>query len=170
MRRRRQALAESGHSSSAYRDLNRAVRSVLRRDTREDIRGWIAGGGTASMWRNIRPVVSGRRPARILPNATPDQINEYFVSVGPRVAGEVSSRGTSPHLVCRLPRVGACALTLSPLTIGDLRSFVFTTNCSPTCDEDGVCMRLVRLSFDVIGTIPTPVYLSLKLPCLGNIP
>ena len=153
MRRRRQALAESGHGSSAYRDLNRAVRSVLRRDTREDIRGRIAAGGAASMWRSIRSVVSGRRPARIVPNATPDQINEYFVSVGPRVAGEVASRGTSPHLACRLPRVGACALTLSPLTIDGLRSIVFTMNCSSTCGEDGVCMRLVRLSFDVIGAI-----------------
>ena len=153
MRRRRLALAQSGHGSSAYRDLNRAVRSVLRRDTREDIRGRIAGGGAASMWRSIRSVVSGKRPARTVPDATPDQINEYFVSVGPRVAGEVASQGTSPHLACRLPRVGASALTLSPLTIDDLRRIVFTMNCSSVCGEDGVCMRLVRLSFDAIGAI-----------------
>ena len=30
-RRRRQALTQSGHGSSAYKDLNRVVRSVLRR-------------------------------------------------------------------------------------------------------------------------------------------
>ena len=153
MGRRRQALALRGHGSDEYKELNRAVRSVLRRDTRDDIRGRIAGGGAASVWRSIRSVVGDSRPSRAVPDATPDQINEYFVSVGPRVAGEVASQGASPHLACRLPRVGACAMRLLPITIDDLRNIVFGMNCSSACGEDGVCMRLVRLSFDAIGAI-----------------
>ena len=146
-------LAQHGHGSDAYKELNRAVRSVLRRDTRDDIRGRIAGGGAASVWRSIRSIVDGGRPARAVPDATPDQINQYFVGVGPRVAGEVASQGASPHLACRLPRVGACSMRLLPITIDDLRNIVFGMNCSSACGEDGVCMRLVRLSFDAIGAI-----------------
>ena len=45
MQRRRQALAQHGHGSDSYRDLNRAVRSALRRDTRDDVKRRIAEGG-----------------------------------------------------------------------------------------------------------------------------
>ena len=60
---------------------------------------------------------------------------------------------TLSHPACRLPRVGACAMTLTPLTIDDLRHIIFAVNCTSACGEDGVCMRLVRLSFDAIGPI-----------------
>ena len=153
MRRRRQALAQQGHRSGAYRVLNRVVRSALRRDTREDIRRRVADGGVSSTWRTIRSIVSGNKPARSVPNATPDQMNKYFVSVGPRVADDVARRGAPPQPSCRLPRFGACAMTLTLLTLDDLRRIVFSMNGTTTCAEDGVCMRLIILTFDAIGAI-----------------
>ena len=59
------------------------------------------------------------------PDATPDALNAYFVGVGPRVAAEVADLGAPPDLPCRLTRVGACALTLSPLSLSQLRAIVF---------------------------------------------
>ena len=83
MSRRRGALAAFGHGSSQYRDANRAVRSAIRRDTRQDVERRIREGSRESMWRLIRPVVGSKRAARKLPDATPDDLNRYFVGVGP---------------------------------------------------------------------------------------
>ena len=61
------------------------------------------------------------------------------------MAGEVRNMGEAPHLPCRLPRVGACALTLSPLalTLAELRATVFGMSRSAACAEDGVCILMV---------------------------
>ena len=114
MSSRRAALASLGHSSAEYKQLNRAARSAIRRDTCHDIHRRIQEEGRGAMWRVIRPVVGIGRADRRLPNVTPDELNRFFVSVGPRVAGEVRDLGEIADLPCRLPRVGACALTLSP--------------------------------------------------------
>ena len=98
MQRRRQALAQLGHRSASYSELNRAVRSALRRDTRDDIQRRIAEGGASSVWRSIRNVVGDRRSGRVTPDATPDALNAYFVGVGPRVAAEVADLGAPPDL------------------------------------------------------------------------
>ena len=74
MQRRRRALAEQGHGSAHYKELNRAVRSAFRRDTRDNIQRRIADSRGRSMWRSIRSV-SGGRPAQVTPDATADQLN-----------------------------------------------------------------------------------------------
>ena len=93
------------------------------------------------------------RDDRKLPDLTPDNLNRFFVGVGPRVAGEVRDMGEAPHLPTRLPRVGACAFTLSPLTLSELRVAVFGMSGSAARGDDGICVRMVRLSFDPIGTV-----------------
>ena len=155
MSSRRAALASLGHSFAEYKQLNRAARSAIRRDTCHDIHQRIQEEGRGAMWRVIRPVVGNGRADRRLPNVTPDELNRFFVSVGPRVAGEVRDLGEIADLPCRLPRVGACALTLSPLSLSELRAIVFGLNGSAVCGEDGVrvCIRMVRMSFDAIGSV-----------------
>ena len=54
---------------------------------------------------------------------------------------------------CRLPRVGACAFQLTPLTLSELRAVVYGVNGSAACGEDGVTIPLIRLSFEAIGTV-----------------
>ena len=105
------------------------------------------------MWRVVRSSVAGKGDDRTLPDMSPDNLNRFFVGVGPRVAGEVRDMGEAPHLPCRLPRVGACALTLSPLTMSELRATVFGMSGSGASGEDGICIRMVRMSFDAIGPV-----------------
>ena len=105
------------------------------------------------MWRVMRSSVGSGKGDRKLPVTSPDDLNRFFVSVGPRVAGEVRDLGEAPRLPCRLPRVGACAFTLSPLSLSELRVIVFGMNGSTARGEDGVCIRMVRMSLDAIGTV-----------------
>jgi len=168
MSRRRAALTSLGHSSAEYKQLNRAARSAIRRDSYEDIRRRIHEEGRSAMWQIIRPAVGSGRADRKLPDAAPDQLNRFFVSVGPRVAGEVRDLGETPDLPCRLPRVGACALTLSPLTLSELRAIVLGMSGSAARGEDGICIRMVRMSFDAIGTVLLHLVnssISLSLGC-----
>ena len=94
------------------------------------------------MWRVIRPSVAGKGDGRSLPDISPNSLNRFFVGVGPRVASEVRDMGQVPHLPCRLPRVGACALTLSPLTLSELRTTVFSMSGSAASGEDGISIRM----------------------------
>ena len=151
--RRRAALASFGHGSAAYKQLNRAARSAIRRDSCEDVQRRIHEEGRSAMWRVIRSSVGSGRDERKLPDLSPDDLNRFFVGVGPRVAGEVRDMGEAPHLPCRLPRVGACAFTLTPLTLSELRATVFGMSGSAARGEDGVCIRMVRMSFDAIGEV-----------------
>ena len=152
--RRRGALAAGGHGSAEYRELNRAVRSAIRRDTCEDVRWRISEEGRGSMWKVIRSTVDSGKSDRKLPTVTPDRLNEYFVGVGPRVASEVRGmEGIRDAVPCRLPRVGACAFQLAPLTLSELRALVYGMNGSGACGEDGVSILLVRRSFEAIGTV-----------------
>ena len=153
MARRRAELASHGHDSENYRDLNRAVRSAIRRDTRNDIQRRIGEGKNRSVWHHISSVVGNNQASRKLPDATPDQLNEFFVSVGPRVTSEVSEMGDPPDLPCRLPRVGACSLVLAPISLSELRTVVFSMKGSAACGEDGINIRMIWLSFDAIGPL-----------------
>ena len=54
---------------------------------------------------------------------------------------------------CRLPRVGACAFQLAPLTLSKLRAIVYGMSGSAACGEDGVSILLARRSFEAIGTV-----------------
>ena len=60
MFRRRAALRAGGRGSVEYRDLNRAVRSAIRRDTRECTEEHIRECGSDR--HNIRSVVGGKLP------------------------------------------------------------------------------------------------------------
>ena len=117
MARRREALAVWGRGSSVYRDLNRAVRSGIRRDRRTDIQRRINEQGPTSTWRNLRSVIGDKRTSRVQPDVPVDNLNDFFVSVGPNVAAEIARLGEAPELACRLPRVGTCAFSVSPITL-----------------------------------------------------
>ena len=150
---RRWRLGSGGHVSKEYRDLNRAVRSAIRRDTCDDVRRRIREEGRGSMWKAIRSTVDSGKSDRKLPDVTPDQLNDYFVGVGARVADEVRAAGGRRDVPCRLPRVGACAFQLAPLTLSELRAIVYGMSGSAACGEDGVSILLVRRSFEAIGTV-----------------
>ena len=153
MAQRRGLLARSGRTP-AFRDLDKKVKSAIRYDVRQDIARRVTEQGPTTIFRNIRQVIEGKKSAlRAAPEATPDELNEYFVGVGPRVAGEVRDRGEPPQLPCRLPRVGACAFTLEPVSLDFLRTILFSMKNSGACGSDGICIRILKLSFDAIGHV-----------------
>ena len=154
MSRRRAALAHSGHDSAEYRDINRAVRSAVRRDRRQDIERDIGDRGPSRVWQCIRAVVAGKRDGKsVRPDVSADEMNEFFVSVGPGVAAEIGARGTVPVTETRLPRVGACSFELSPVTREMLGHTVFSMRSSAACGADGVCIRMLRAGFPAIGDL-----------------
>ena len=152
MARRRSALAHDGRDSAEYRELNRAVRSAIRSDRRQDIQREIGERGPASVWRCIRSVVAGKRGERsVRPNLAADQLNEFFVSVGARVAAEIGAQGSGPVSDTRLPRVGACSFSLSPVTREMLGHTIFGMRSSAACGADGICIRMLKVGFPAIG-------------------
>ena len=153
MAQRRGLLARDGRTP-AFLALDKKVKSAIRSDVRHDITRRVNEQGPTTIFRNIREIIAGKKSARrAAPEATPDELNEYFVGVGPRVASEVRGRGEPPQLPCRLPRVGACAFTLEPISLDSLRSILFSMKNSGACGSDGICIRILKLCFDAIGHV-----------------
>ena len=100
------------------------MRAAIRSDSCHDVQRRLREEGSGALWKVIRPAVESGKATRTLSDVTPDQLNQFFVSVGPRVAGEVRGMGDAPDLPCRLPRVGACALTLRTISLSELRAIV----------------------------------------------
>ena len=154
MARRRAALRETGRGSGEYRELNRIVRSAIRRDTRSDIQQRIQAQGAHKVWSNLRTVIGDKKAAQtIQPQLTSDELNAYFVSVGPKVAAEIASQGAVPDLSCRLPRVGACAFSPSPIDHASLKHTIDSMRSSAACGVDGICIHLLKASLPAIGDV-----------------
>ena len=90
-------------------------------------------------------------------------MNKYFVDVGPRVAASLASSGVPPDVPCRLPRVGACGFRVAGVSLAELREVVFSMKRSGASGADGVCIRVLLLSFDAIG----PILLHVVNNCLS---
>ena len=153
MAQRRGLLAREGRTP-AFLTLDKQVKSAIRSDVRNDIASRVRKQGPASIFRNLRQVIEGKKSTqRVVPEATPTELNEYFVGVGPRVAAEVRGRREPPYLPCRLPRVGACAFSLQPISLHSLRSVLFSMKNSSAPGSDGVSIQILRLCFDAIGHV-----------------
>ena len=164
MAERRGVLRREGRSP-AFRQLDRRVRSAIRRDCRADIEARLMIQGSSSLYRVVRPLVAGKRSSSAtLPSATPDELNTYFVNVGPRIAASLASSGVPPDVPCRLPRVGACGFRVAGVTLAELREVVFSMRRSGACGPDGICIRILVLCFDAIG----PILLHVVNTCLTS--
>ena len=164
MAQRRGVLRREG-KSSAFRDLDRRVRSAIRRDCRAGIVESLRAQGSSSLYRSIRPFLAGKKDgARNLPAATPDEMNRHFVNVGPRVAASLAGLGRPPGVPCRLPRVGTCGYRVAGTTLAGLREVMFSMKRSGACGSNGICIRILILCFDAIG----PILLHIVNTCLTS--
>ena len=162
MAERRGVLRREGRLP-AYHELDRRVRSAIRRDCRADIEQILLTGGNSPIYRTVRPLVTGKRSHTAeFPHATPDEMNAYFVDVGPRIAASLASSGLPPDIPCRLPRVGACGFRVAGVTLAELRRVAFSMKRSGACGPDGICIRVLLLCFDAIG----PFLLHIVNSCL----
>ena len=80
------------------------------------------------------------------------------------MVGEVAGQGPAPHVDCRLPRVGACAFSVCPVSLHTLRRTVFSMRNTSARGVDGLCIRVIKASFDAIGG----VLLHIINTCLSN--
>ena len=138
-----------------YRDLNRRVRSAIRRDTRHALQERIQESGRGGMWRTIRPVLSGKQSTRLMPSADADSMNSYFAGVGTRIARQVDSSG--PELPVRLPRVTSGRFQVQPVTPERLASTIAQMNNSAACGADGLSMRFIKMCTESIYHVITHI-------------
>ncbi|KAF0308251.1 hypothetical protein FJT64_002176 [Amphibalanus amphitrite] len=129
--------AKHGHIDT-YKQLNRQVRSAIRRDTREELERRVDRAGPSGLWRSVQPIVAPKRSDRSTPAADADELNRFFVEVGPRTARQVTAAG--PELPTRLPRVSTGAFQVTPICPDDLRRVVGrmrSMNPMKSSDGDG---------------------------------
>ena len=99
MSRRRSALRRLGRESPEYKALNRSVRAALRRDRRHVLQNEISERGVNKVWQSIKSVIAGKKDGpNIQPDLSPDDLNSFFVSVGPRIATELSIQNINTDL------------------------------------------------------------------------
>ena len=154
MSQRRAALRYSGRQSTEYKQLNRSVRAAIRRDRRIEIERDISDRGPNKVWQCIKSVIGGKRDGQcVQPNLPADDLNSFFVSVGPRIATEIRNQNPDIDLSVRLPRVGACGFQLRAVTLDELRHTVFGMRNSGACGTDGVCIRMLKAGFPAIGGV-----------------
>ena len=81
----------------------------------------------------------------------PDVLNEFFSTVGSRVAAEVTVSGDDEPRPVRPARVCTCLFELTPATLAELSAAVRDMRSSSAVGVDGVPLLAVRMCFPVIG-------------------
>ena len=148
------ALRVYGHGSDQYRSANRLARAAFRAGKRRYVGDRILEQGRASCWKSARDLLGSKRSnAQVLPSTSHDDMNAFFVNVGPTVAAELEAQGPPPSLPTRLPRVGACSFSLHPISMSALHRIVFSMRNSPARGADGLCIRILKLAFNSIGHV-----------------
>ena len=156
MSQRRSALQCFGRESPEYKELNRSVRSAVRRDRRCELQRDISEQGVSKVWKCIRSVIAGKRDGQnVQPDLSADDLNSFFVSVGPRIATEIQTETRNPatDMQVRLPRVGACSFRPRTISLNELGRTIFHMRNSAACGADGVCIRMVKTGFPTIGGV-----------------
>lgn len=67
-------------------------------------------GGYGRVYQVLWPVIGSKTASNSVPNVTPDAINDFFVSFGPKTAASVVPTGP---LANRLPPAPACGLRVT---------------------------------------------------------
>ena len=129
-----------------------SFRRISEQQLAKQIARRISEQGPQTVWRNIRDHVGGKRPSqRTVPLVSASDMNAYFVGVGPKAAREARQQGGEPTIPCRLPRVGACSFSVSPVDIGMLNRVVMSMPGTAACGLDGICVRVLKMCLPVSG-------------------
>lgn len=154
MSQRRSALRRLGRESLEYKQLNRSVRTAVRRDRRCEIQRDIDERGVTKVWHSIKSVIAGKKGGQnVQPDLTADDLNAFFVSIGPKVAAEIQTQNTATDLEVRLPRVGACSFQPRAISLEELGLLIFKMRNTATCGADGVSIRMIKTGFPAIGGV-----------------
>ena len=99
-------------------------------------------------------MVAGKKDGPgVQPDISANDLNSYFVSVGPRVAAEIRAQNVPTDLNVRLSRVGACSFQPREITLDELERTIFSMRNSGACGSDSVCVRMLKAGFPAIGGV-----------------
>ena len=149
---------EEDHAS--YRRLRNQVKSRLAGARRDFLCDQLAHHDHRGFWRRlkqfaVRSTAAGGESAPVVGPEQADTFNEYFSSVGARVAAELRAdvdRGPSVEQCAPRPvTVCSSAFKLKPVTLPELSAAVWGMSSSRAVGLDGVPMHAVRKCFPVVG-------------------
>ena len=147
LRDRRAALGSADRVE--YKRLNRLCRAAVRADSRARYEGELARGGRAALWRVLRPVIGRKQQQSAVPNITPDALNDYYATIGPRTADGVPAPASPVTTV--LPRVLTCSFRVGPVSMDDLYSALITMKSSSSTGLDGISVYMLQRCFNGMG-------------------
>ena len=159
-----QYRTEEDHTN--YRRLHNQVKSGLARARRDFLCDQLAHQDHRGFWQRlkqfaVRSSAVGNEDASVLGQERADTFNEYFSSVGARVASELRADvDDESEMEQRAPRpvtVCSSAFTLKPVTLPELSVAIRGMSGSKAVGLDGVPINAVRKCFPVVG----PVLLNL---------
>ena len=153
MSRRRAAKAIGDMQN--YQMYNKRAKRAIRKDMRDNIKQKVSDSSPAMLFHQLKPVIAPKRGNRIDPiNLSPDEVNEYFASIGSqtreRVMTQFQNSGME-SLKVRLPRVNAGALTLTPVTLEELKSVLNAMPSKKYCIQGDIPIKILKLSFGITG-------------------
>ena len=127
-----------------FRELDRRVRSAIRRDSRADIEQKLRAEGSGALYRAVRPVITcGRSSAAHFLSATPDQLGKHLFcdrqASGPVL--QPTTRASGYRLCPVPPAASGCVWFSCRRARGD----------AGASGSDGICIRILLLCFETIG-------------------
>ena len=102
-----------------------------------------------TFWENFASLLGSKREQREVPSMTPDALNDYYVTVGPRTAASVPAPiATVP---VRLPRVVTSEFCVQTVDIDALHATIVTMKPSGSTGLDGISVLMLQRFFLGVG-------------------
>ena len=134
-----------------YKEINRSARAAIRADCRRHLQEQLTRGGPGSLWRVLRPIIGSNEKHSTLEGITADALNDFYVSVAPRLAATVPAPSRPVHV--RLPRVCTGGLRVQPVTMEALWGIIQGMKPSSFEGPDGLSVKTIQTFFDGFGHI-----------------
>ncbi|KAF0296825.1 RNA-directed DNA polymerase from mobile element jockey [Amphibalanus amphitrite] len=134
-----------------YKEINRSARAAIRADCRRHLQEQLTRAGPGSLWRVLRPIIGSNKKHSTLEGITADALNDFYVSVAPRLAATVLAPSRPVHV--RLPRVCTEGLRVQPVTMEALWGIIQGMKPSSFEGPDGLSVKTIQTFFDGFGHI-----------------
>ena len=150
--RRTRDVTGTDEAKQLYSALKREFAGKLREAKADFFKG-NRTDKSKDMWSKLRKYGMASKQAKSVTELDPavaDNFNNYFASVGQRIADDLR-REPSTDLSLRLPRVVSGAFRVRCVTLSELSVALQCMSSSKAVGPDGVCLSLLRECFAVVG-------------------
>ena len=139
----------------SYKHLNLVTKRAIRTHCRQNLEQRIRNSAPSDLYKQLRPVIAPKRGPTVEPsNLTPNELNQYFTSVGSEtrdwVAADFTQLAREP-LKQRLPRVNTGKLRISPVNLSQLEKTLFSMPNKISCVEGEIPVKILKLCFAITG-------------------